>query len=273
MNQLIDLLTCPVCNRTLTAPTTLQCGHSICSHHSAVCCPQNPLPPVPNIPAQSRVTFNPATPASLTTLPPTRTSDVTLTSILAIVQRQNEDDDDDDDDRPRKRRKRHHSPDDDDDDDDDDGDGDLLTHLRNAAAHQRSIPLDVPLIQDSPPPNLDNDDDDGDGDLLTHLRNAAAHQRSMPIDVPLIQDSPPPDFDKKLLDELTCHICYVLFYRPVTTPCQHVRPLPPLSSNPILLYYSDLLFQMSTTLFRLWFKLSYLSTRNTRFLFPRTPSQ
>jgi hypothetical protein len=213
MNQLIHLLKCPVCNRTLSAPTTLQCGHSICSHHSAVCCPQNPLPPAPNIPAQSRVTFNPAPPAPPLSL--TRASDVTLTSILTLVQRQDEDGDD----RPRKRRRRHQSPDEDD-------DGDLLTHLRNAAAHQRSIPVDVPLI---PPPNFDNDDDDGDGDLLTHLRNAAAHQRSVPIDVPLIQDPSSPDFDKKLLDELTCHICYVLFYRPVTTPCQHVRPLPPLS--------------------------------------------
>lgn len=223
MNQLIDLLTCPVCNRTLSAPTTLHCGHSICSHHPAVCCPQNPLP-APNIPSQSRVTFNPAPPAPLTTLPLTRTSDVTLTSILALVQRLDEDEDEDD--RPRKRRRRHHSP-----------------------------------------------DDDDDGDLLTHLRNAAAHQRSIPLDVPLIQDSPLPDFDKKLLEELTCHICYVLFYRPVTTPCQHVRPLSPLFSNSILLYCADLLFQMSTTLFRLWFRLSYLPTRNTRFLFPRTPSQ
>ena len=190
MNQLIDLLTCSICNRTLSAPTTLQCGHSICSHHSAVCCPQNPLLPVPDIPAQSRVTFNPAPLAPLAALSLTRTSDVILTSILALVQSQNQDEDD----RPRKRRKCHLSPDD--------------------------------------------DDDDGDGDLLTHLRNAAAHQRSIPVDVPLIRDSPPPDFDKKLLEELTCHICYVLFYRPVTTPCQHVRPLPPVSSNPILTYYS-----------------------------------
>ena len=219
MNQLIHLLICPICNRTLDAPTTLQCGHSICSHHSTLCCPQNPVPPAPNIPAQSRVTFNPAPPAPLATLSLTRTPDVTLTGILALVQRQNEDEDGDDD-RPRKRRRRHQSPDDDD-------DGDLLTHLRNAAAHQRSVPHDVPLIQNSPSPNLDyGDDDDGDGDLLTHLRNAAAHQRSVPIDVPLIQDSPPPDFDKRLLEELTCHICYVLFFKPVTTPCQHVRPLP-----------------------------------------------
>lgn len=176
MNQLIDLFSCPVCHRTLTAPTTLHCGHSICSHHSAVCCPQIPLP-TPNIPSQSRVTFNPAPAAPITSLPVTRTSDVTLTSILALLQSP--------EDRPRKRHKRHHSEDD-------------------------------------------------DGDLLTHLRNAAAHQRSIPLDVPLIQDSPPPDFDKKLLEELTCHICYVLFYKPVTTPCQHVRPLSSLSPISLL---------------------------------------
>ena len=186
MNQLIHLLKCTLCNRTLNAPTTLRCGHSICSHHESVCCQNTPRPPPPVIPSQSRVTFNPAPPAPLTPLPLTRTSDVTLTSILALVR---EDEDEDDDDRPRKRRKRHHSPD---------------------------------------------DDDDGDGDLLTHLRNAAAHQRTIPLDVPLIQDSPPPDLDKKLLEELTCHICYVLFYKPVTTPCQHVRLLPTIILKPYL---------------------------------------
>jgi hypothetical protein len=40
---------------------------------------------------------------------------------------------------------------------------------------------------------------------------------------------PPPNvplrpwFEKELLSELTCEICYVMFYQPVTTPCQHVR--------------------------------------------------
>jgi len=164
--QLVELLKCPLCNRLLSAPTTLFCGHSICSHHPTVCCSQIP-PPTP-----SRVTTN-----SAPRLP--RTSDVTLSSILTLAQRYNEDD------RPRKRHKRHHSP--------------------------------------------DHDDDDDAGDLLTHLRNAAAHQRTIPPDVPLIQSNTLLEFDKKLLEELTCHICYVLFHRPVTTPCQHVRPLVSLS--------------------------------------------
>ena len=162
--QLLQLLLCTICNRTLTAPTTLQCGHSVCSHHHPHLCCSRPVPPTP----------------------PT---DVILNSILALAHSQ------DPDDRPRKRHKRHHSP-------------DLLTHLRNASTHQRSVPPDVPLIQD--------------------------------------------EVDKKLLEELTCHICYVLFYNPVTTPCQHVRPsslrIPqsPLS-HPSLL---DFLFQMPTTLSR-----------------------
>lgn len=149
--QLLHLLTCPICTRTLTLPTTLQCGHSICSHHPPNCC--------------SHTTTSHTTP------------DVTLNKIIALAHRE--------EDRPRKRRKRDHDGD----------DGDLLTHLRNAAVHQRSTPLDVPLIHDS-----------------TN------------------------EFDKRLLEELTCHICYVLFYRPVTTPCQHVRPLPS-ALFPVLSHY------------------------------------
>ncbi|KAF8812461.1 hypothetical protein BYT27DRAFT_7159907 [Phlegmacium glaucopus] len=174
--QLVELLKCPICNRVFTNPTTLFCGHSICSHHNTVCCTLNiPLLSTPNIPSHSRVTFNPAPRRIPSIHPIPRTSDVTLNAILTLAHRSNED-------RPRKRLKRHHSPDDDDDNNNDD-DGDLLTHLRNAALHQRSIPSDVPLIQ--------------------------SHTDTLL------------EFDKKLLEELTCHICYVLFHRPVTTPCQH----------------------------------------------------
>jgi hypothetical protein len=35
-------------------------------------------------------------------------------------------------------------------------------------------------------------------------------------------------FQKDLLAELTCEICFVLLYQPITTPCQHVRPIPSL---------------------------------------------
>jgi hypothetical protein len=35
-------------------------------------------------------------------------------------------------------------------------------------------------------------------------------------------------FEKVLLTELSCEICFMLFYQPVTTPCQHVGTFYPL---------------------------------------------
>ena len=40
--------------------------------------------------------------------------------------------------------------------------------------------------------------------------------------------------DKELLTELSCEICFAIYYQPVTTPCQHVSLPPPLHSSPEL---------------------------------------
>ncbi|KAF7301689.1 hypothetical protein MIND_00734400 [Mycena indigotica] len=55
----------------------------------------------------------------------------------------------------------------------------------------------------------DSDDDENNVDLLSHLRRL-----SPPRD-------PTPSFAKELLTELSCEICFMLLYNPVTTPCQH----------------------------------------------------
>ena len=216
MASIDPLLQCPLCHHRLVNPTTLHCGHSLCSYHLEAPCSSCPVPACserpsagPRIPSQSRVRYTPAqnpivpTPVTI----PDHRSDVVLNKIIILVDRALQDsppqthlDSDDDDSssassrdsshRPRKRHKQHHH---------DDDEPDLLSHLRSVAAQERTIPPDVPLI---------------------------------PLDHP-----PPPDpalqeFDKKLLDELTCHICYVLFYQPVTTPCQHVRTLLPIPIPP-----------------------------------------
>ncbi|KAF8913920.1 PUA-like domain-containing protein [Gymnopilus junonius] len=187
----LQALRCPVCHGPLANPTTLHCGHSVCSLHleapAASCpvpaCDSQPNPEPPRIPHDSPVRYNPA-PSRAFPLT-THRSDVVLNNVLALVHRtppllppppHHDNDDDDDDDnspRPRKRHKPRHD------------DNDLLAHLRSAASQARLVAPDRPLI----PTSEDN--------------------------------TAPTDFDKKLLEELTCHICYVLFYQPVTTPCQH----------------------------------------------------
>jgi hypothetical protein len=71
-------------------------------------------------------------------------------------------------------------------------------------------------------------------DLLQHLREQRLLQRMALPDVPLAGFDGPsngvPFLEKELLSELTCQICYTLFYEPVTTPCQHVRLSHSLSS-------------------------------------------
>jgi hypothetical protein len=69
-------------------------------------------------------------------------------------------------------------------------------------------------------------------DLLQHLRDQRRIQRQAhpdaPLDIPQMRDPPLNTlarFEKELLTELTCEICFTLFYQPVTTPCQHVRQL------------------------------------------------
>jgi hypothetical protein len=53
-----------------------------------------------------------------------------------------------------------------------------------------------------------------------------------------------------VLPEVTCDVCYQLFYDPVTTPCQHVRVVV-LSQSLSLIHRVDLLLQMFASIFRL----------------------
>ncbi|KAG8218457.1 hypothetical protein J3R82DRAFT_4086 [Butyriboletus roseoflavus] len=83
----------------------------------------------------------------------------------------------------------------------------------NNIIHLLRAPQDLPLRFPDP---FGNSDDDSDPDLPSRHRH---------------RPSPIHDFGKALATELTCEICFMLLYQPVTTPCQHVRIPPPPSSQ------------------------------------------
>ncbi|KAF9075800.1 PUA-like domain-containing protein [Rhodocollybia butyracea] len=139
------LLRCSVCNIPLSNPTTLRCGHSICSKHNS-CTLHNPP-----IDSEKKV-------------------DVSLQKIIALVNRQSvasesrsRDDDEnneDSDERPSKRART--MPEEEDSDEED-----LLAHLRSESARQRTIRHDEPLLPSGSLPlnNLDS----FEKDLVTEL--------------------------------------------------------------------------------------------------------
>lgn len=215
-SDILPLLKCPVCSLTLSAPVTRHCGHSLCSSHpTCPTCSSSALPAEPPIPTHSTVHIT-TLPNSLSLPPPSFSPihhsmvDVTLNKIISLVSRtQNHLD---------RIQPRH----------DDDArepsdrprkrarrmsqDFCLLTHLQNQAHHSRTVPADQPLPSSESP------------------------------DAPILQR-----FRKELLAELTCEICFILLYQPITTPCQHVR----LSSHLIsltLILKKDLLFKMPPSL-------------------------
>jgi hypothetical protein len=189
------LLRCPLCHLQLQSPNTFHCGHSLCASHRADSCPLpacqlSTLSPPPNIPSSSSVVYLPAE-SPPPAVPPTSTPhvDVTISKIISLVSRvQSELPPDVPPSSSRVRRHSSSSP----------------PRVRKRRRYSHSP--------------------DHDDDLLSHLRRQSALQRSTPRDEPLIPSTLLSRFEKDLLVELTCDICCVLFFQPITTPCQHVCP-------------------------------------------------
>lgn len=238
-----SLLCCAVCHDLLRQPATLHCGHTVCALHVTGPGdhppPDSPLPPrcplrgcdstpvsspaLPRIPSSSRVRYHPAPDAAAPpplvqpeSVPAPRL-DITLNKVIGLVARTKQslqdtattDSSDAEPDsyssahdhllrRPHKRRRRHISP-----PPQDDNADDLLSHLRKQAIRQRTLSHDEPVLPSLPPSQTDTP--------LSHSKDAVLA-----------------GFQKDLLAELTCEICFVLLYQPITTPCQHVRPIPSL---------------------------------------------
>ncbi|KAJ7908345.1 PUA-like domain-containing protein [Mycena leptocephala] len=83
--------------------------------------------------------------------------------------------------------------------------------------------LDSVLADDQP----SDDDDDDDYDVppaLSDCPQPPDSARDTDPHAPLLPDprsAQPPNIEKELQTELSCEICFMLLYNPVTTPCQH----------------------------------------------------
>lgn len=115
-----SLLFCSICNNPLSNPSTLHCGHTICSKHRS-CTLHSP-------PVDSE-----------------RKVDVSAQKIIELVNRhsvlgdRNPDEDDGSPGRPQKRPRTIPQ-------DEDDQEIDLLAHLRSESARQRTLRHDEPVI-------------------------------------------------------------------------------------------------------------------------------
>ncbi|KAL1747218.1 PUA-like domain-containing protein [Schizophyllum fasciatum] len=200
IHALARAVRCPLCAARLDGPLALRCGHSVCAVHidaaadpAAAACPVPGCRSAPSSPAAGpSVQVFPAPPPPPVAAPaPRHLGDVTVNKILALLERHSHgevgggNDDSDDDDYPPPYAARH-----------------------DARRRRRSRSRD-----DEP-------------DLLSHLSQCASAQRatrpdSVIPDARHIDDRPAPRWAKELLSELTCEICFQLFYEPITTPCQH----------------------------------------------------
>ena len=252
-SQLIPLFHCPLCPTPspLVAPVTLFCGHTVCARHVLLSPSSPPSPPLlrlspcplstctvspsntaplPNIPSSSRVTFYPAPGvvvdrdvAAFATIPHTRT-DVTINKLASIVHRHD--------------RLAQSTP------TLDTGSG-SDTETDNEEILDTNTPRPSPLQPGAFTPGSTSivpSDAPSSSSISTQIASSldaslqhqaparpnARKRRRKHLPPPRRLDSPAQStdqFENELLAELSCEICFMLLYQPITSPCQHVRLL------------------------------------------------
>ncbi|KAG1866605.1 PUA-like domain-containing protein [Suillus subalutaceus] len=216
---ILPLLHCPLCSpsRLLTDPTTLRCGHTVCSSHmtSDLCpiptCSSTPANFTPTIPPSSRVAFFPATTEDHTSSPEQteRRIDVRVRKLVELVMKVVEDEGE----QPDHLVETYS----DSGDDSDDEQHEPVTFPSSSSSAGRPV---TPVS--GPSSSIDSS-----SSASTSSRPRKRRRRHMSNScLPDLHPSDPgtislTEFDKNLTTELTCEICFMLFYQPVTTPCQH----------------------------------------------------
>ncbi|CUA70206.1 LON peptidase N-terminal domain and RING finger protein C14F5,10c [Schizosaccharomyces pombe 972h-] [Rhizoctonia solani] len=203
---LLPLLRCAVCRLLLVAPTTLNCGHTVCSIHmneAIASRNEDPDSPVrepsfgqcpvegcrPRQPARVRVIGRPnqlEAPTGVTFTPAAQHSSVPPESSLSTS--------------PVGRLAKL------------DVTISKLLELITTAARRSGPPEPRSRREDSPA----TDDEQSDRRTPPSGSDRASSQSP-----PRPHPSSACSFEKDLLNELTCEICFMLLCNPITTPCQH----------------------------------------------------
>lgn len=289
MQPYLPLLNCPICSppALLDAPTTLHCGHTVCSVHvrkhpapassSSSPAPQAHLPTssqtqrisrhpqpspativpvlpscplptcrhtstprarvsnIPNIPHDSPVAYYPpiAPPASVLHQPTAEQIitvvnpriDVTISRILTLTRRT---------DFLHSQGESEFVPTPGDQSDNETDDEDSVQEDGDDEQEQDREQVRTGLPSESPDSAAQIYSPNPAERRLHSHRDSPPRRHSRPHKRQRRQDpTAPPQphlpigreerFNKELLDHLTCEICFMLLFQPVTTPCQHVR--------------------------------------------------
>ncbi|CAE6509580.1 unnamed protein product [Rhizoctonia solani] len=215
---LLPLLRCALCRLLLTAPTTLNCGHTVCSKHMST--REEPESPVGSCPVEgcrprqparvcmmghpneleAGVTFTPApssapSESSISTTPLARVVklDVTASKLLELIT---------------TAVRRNTPPE--------------STHREDSPATDEEDPIGIRTCPRSASP-----DRTPSGSYRAASQSPPRPRKRLrtrsPLHTPTGLPDPPPSssFEKDLLSELTCEICFLLLCNPITTPCQH----------------------------------------------------
>lgn len=190
-DQVLLALRCPQCNPAdlLHEPVTLRSGITVCSRHiddmdssSTPTTPQSASAAL-NIPPTSSVIYRPAPPVPL---PVTRLEtgkvDVTVSKIIDLTQQWLQ---------SQKPHRRSHSP-------TPSPQERPRKRRRRASSHSALHEIGKQFVR-----------------LFDPVRSSSQSSIARPEAEALIR------FEKDLASELTCEICYMLLYQPITTPCQH----------------------------------------------------
>ncbi|KAH9062875.1 LON-domain-containing protein [Lactarius vividus] len=251
-SQLVPLFHCPVCppSSPLVAPVTLFCGHSVCASHvlDPLQSPSSPrllrlspcplssctvspsdAAPLPNIPSSSRVTFYPASgflldrdAVTFATIPESRT-DVAINKLASIVHRYDQ----------RAQSIEPLPTLDSGSGSDSETDDDEIVNITTTQPSPSQPGVSTPGSTSIVPSDVSSSSSiptqiasslDASLQQQAPARPNARKRRRKHLPPPRRLDSPAQSadhFEKELLAELSCEICFMLLYQPITSPCQH----------------------------------------------------